>query len=443
MHAGVLPGYPASHGCIRMPMAFAAKMWNWTKMGARVIVTPGELTPVNFSHPLLVAQRVAPQPVIADDPKSDAPAIKSDKGADARPATKPAEFDVGLELRSTLGHVTQTADASGAMPAAVTMSDALPSSNPMPASSEAVAASTEVKPEAQISAETVASDSKPSEQASTETRAPETVAAEVKPADDTATEAKPELTASQSMTIEDKLAETKSDEAPAESKSAEAASDDVKTGTVEITRVDAPAAEAVKATEPKAAETPAEPAKAVADTPDAKKDPSRLPGAEKAVVAKPELPKRTGQIAVFVSRKDSKLYVRQNFAPLFDVPVTIAPSTRMLGTHVFTAQADKTDSNLLRWSVVSLPVTARNAAVTEEDERAARRRKVAGGAPAEARPAPEPNSPAEALDRITVPPEAMARIAEAMSMGGSIIVSDQGINQGETGEGTDFIVSLR
>ena len=45
MHAGVLPGYPASHGCIRMPMAFAVKMWNWTKMGARVVVTPGEMTP--------------------------------------------------------------------------------------------------------------------------------------------------------------------------------------------------------------------------------------------------------------------------------------------------------------------------------------------------------------------------------------------------------------
>ena len=63
MHAGVLPGYPASHGCIRMPMAFAVKMWNWTKMGARVIVTPGEMTPAHFSHPLLVAQKVVPQPV--------------------------------------------------------------------------------------------------------------------------------------------------------------------------------------------------------------------------------------------------------------------------------------------------------------------------------------------------------------------------------------------
>jgi hypothetical protein len=56
---------------------------------------------------------------------------------------------------------------------------------------------------------------------------------------------------------------------------------------------------------------------------------------------------------------------------------------------------------------------------------------------------PPPNSPAEALDRITIPQEAMARIAEALTTGASIVVSDQGVNHSETGEGTDFIVSLR
>jgi endonuclease/exonuclease/phosphatase family metal-dependent hydrolase len=109
---------------------------------------------------------------------------------------------------------------------------------------------------------------------------------------------------------------------------------------------------------------------------------------------------------------------------------------------VFTAEADKNDPNLLHWSVVSLPVTARNASRTDEDDRAARRRKVTGGA--EAKPLPASNSPAEALDRITIAPEAMARIAEVLSTGSSIVVSDHGISQGgETGEGTDFIVPLR
>ena len=36
----------------------------------------------------------------------------------------------------------------------------------------------------------------------------------------------------------------------------------------------------------------------------------------------------------------------------------------------------------------------------------------------------------------------MAKISEMLTSGGSIIVADQGISQGETGEGTDFIVRL-
>jgi hypothetical protein len=189
--------------------------------------------------------------------------------------------------------------------------------------------------------------------------------------------------------------------------------------------------------------TPAEKPETVATTPavapDVKKDTARLPGAEKAVAAKPEPPRRPGLIAVFVSRKDSKLYVRENFKPQFSVPVTIAPGDRPLGTHVFTAETDKNDPNLLRWSVVSLPVTARNAARIDDEDRSARRR-----APAEAKLLPVPNSPAEALDRITIPQDTMTRIAEVLTTGSSIVVSDHGISQGgETGEGTDFIVPLR
>ena len=145
MHQGVLPGYPASHGCIRMPQAFAQKMWNWTRMGARVFVTPGEMTPAPFSHPFLVTQKVVP--VAQDAPQVDAPlGVKSDKGADAKPEAKPdtkaAEADIKIELRSTVGHaLIHTADASGAMPAnaAVTMTDASPAT----ASGEATPAKSE------------------------------------------------------------------------------------------------------------------------------------------------------------------------------------------------------------------------------------------------------------------------------------------------------------
>jgi hypothetical protein len=70
-----------------------------------------------------------------------------------------------------------------------------------------------------------------------------------------------------------------------------------------------------------------------------------------------------------------------------------------------------------------------------------RRRKTIGAV--ETKPVPVPDSPAEALARITIPEDARSRIFDALATGGSIIVSDQGIAGGETGEGTDFIVSLR
>ena len=211
-------------------------------------------------------------------------------------------------------------------------------------------------------------------------------------------------------------------------------------------------AEPAKPDAPKASAKPDESVTAATDARpsavDVKKDQTRLPDTDKPATAKPEpavvtAPKRTGQIAVFISRKDSKLYVRQNFAPLFDVPVKIAPSERPLGTHVFTARADKDDANVLHWSVVSLPAPSRYAERRDEDERATRRRKIAGAVEMKPAPAPLPDSPTEALDRLTIPADAMARITESLTTGGSIVVSDQGINAGETGEGTDFIVSLR
>ena len=122
MHAGVLPGYPASHGCIRMPMAFAVKMWNWTKMGARVIVTPGQLAPQSFSHPMLASLRVPPQPAASLEPTTSV-GDKQDKGApdtqvtDAKPVeTKTASADSMLELRSTVGHTVMSDVTTGNAP---------------------------------------------------------------------------------------------------------------------------------------------------------------------------------------------------------------------------------------------------------------------------------------------------------------------------------------
>ena len=53
LHGGPLPGYAASHGCVRMPYDFAEKLFEKTRIGMRVIISPNEATPVEFSHPAL------------------------------------------------------------------------------------------------------------------------------------------------------------------------------------------------------------------------------------------------------------------------------------------------------------------------------------------------------------------------------------------------------
>jgi hypothetical protein len=53
MHAGVVPGHPASHGCIRLPERFAVRLWGMTKVGARVIITRGDAAPYEITHPRL------------------------------------------------------------------------------------------------------------------------------------------------------------------------------------------------------------------------------------------------------------------------------------------------------------------------------------------------------------------------------------------------------
>jgi hypothetical protein len=69
LHGGPLPGYAASHGCVRMPYDFAEKLFDKTWIGMRVIISPNDATPVDFSHPALFvpnAQALAAAPERAE-----------------------------------------------------------------------------------------------------------------------------------------------------------------------------------------------------------------------------------------------------------------------------------------------------------------------------------------------------------------------------------------
>ncbi len=57
LHGGPLPGYAASHGCVRMPYGFAEKLFDKVRIGMRVIIAPNDAEPVAFSHPALFAPK--------------------------------------------------------------------------------------------------------------------------------------------------------------------------------------------------------------------------------------------------------------------------------------------------------------------------------------------------------------------------------------------------
>ena len=64
LHEGQLPGYPASHGCVRLPHSFAEQIFPLTKIGMRVVIARDDVAPVEFSHPLQTRPTTLAQDVL-------------------------------------------------------------------------------------------------------------------------------------------------------------------------------------------------------------------------------------------------------------------------------------------------------------------------------------------------------------------------------------------
>ena len=293
MHEGVLPGFAASHGCIRMPTDFASRLWLITRLGVRVVVARNDPAPYEFEHPKLFSPQLKPVAQLSE----------------AQP-----------ELRSTI------ASAELARPVTVAQADT---------------------PDAARLSDSVT-------QAGAPAAAP---------------------------TVETPSADTSS--------------------------------------EPEKREpTEAEPNK---------------PMSPRNRTAEPV--KHAGQVAVFVSKQEKKIFVRQGFVPVFEMPIEIANPEQPLGTHVFTAMEVKDGGAHMRWNAITMPAEHSGSPVEVRSKR--------GGKNAE-QPAPiahakAPSTAAQALDRINLPPEAIERISELLVPGSSLVVSDHGLGR-ETGRYTEFIV---
>jgi hypothetical protein len=138
--------------------------------------------------------------------------------------------------------------------------------------------------------------------------------------------------------------------------------------------------------------------------------------------------------SVFISRKTQRLYVRQAFEPILEVPVTIQDPGRPIGTHVFTATGSIDGAADLRWTVVSLKGS-------HGDARVAAARRNAAGVPDVEPAAADAGGANAALDRIAIPADVADRIAGMISPRSSVIVSDETLSQ-ETGKGTEFVVVM-
>ena len=93
LHGGPLPGYPASHGCIRMPFHFAERLFDETQLGFRVIVAPRDVAPIEIAHPFLSRLR----------PDVDAQAQAAARASEADQAASKADqarFAVGAAFRA-------------------------------------------------------------------------------------------------------------------------------------------------------------------------------------------------------------------------------------------------------------------------------------------------------------------------------------------------------
>jgi len=380
LHEGENIGHPASHGCIRMPREFAMKLFSVTKVGVRVIIARNELKPAPFADARLFVHKAMPAPAAA----AAAPA--------APEATRTAQ--AGDDNKKT----DAVALPKSEMPAAAAAAAPEPAKTVL-VSDKATEASEPPKPEAAATAVLAATD----------TAAP-------------AGDAQPKL---QPL-------------ATAEAKAAAPPSQQDGLAKLVAAPPPPPSASPPAATE-KLRGTAATPAVAL----DPPSDAAPAPAVKPTTLVETGHAATQGPVSIFVSRKEKKIYVRQNFSPLFYAPVTIDHPEHPFGTHVFTAMAYLDDGATLRWNVVSLPgeppKAKRDADNGRRTTRNGRREEPVVKPLGEL---PPPQTPAEALARIDIPQDAIDRISAMIVPGSSLVVSDQGLGE-ETGEGTDFIVVTR
>jgi hypothetical protein len=363
LHAGALPGYPASHGCIRLPYDFAGRLFEMSRRGMRVVVARDDMAPVDFAHPALFR------------PATSSPAQGPGQNQVEDPDLSQAGPEARIENATFASQPTRRSLAADKAAAAEAAAERVRQARRALSRAREEAGDYLDKLEVAEGAKRMA-------------------AAIIREAD-----------ALLGAKVSSKEAETlKAAKTKAQERLAAAQAEIDAIHAQAKGKIDAAVAARAEARAAREASTAAE---------------------EEAKLA------ALAPVSVFISRKTQRLYVRQSFEPLFETGVTIRNPHAPIGTTLFTAVGYAgNDTDELRWSALSMypdPLRPRSAPGLQPRSGEPRRTEAVVAK--------------AALDRISIPREAMDRINELVAPGSSLIISDEAMSR-ETSKGTDFVVVM-
>ena len=431
MHAGVVPGYRASHGCIRLPYSFAKTFYDKTNVGGRVVITQDEVVPVAFEHEALFRPLPANDPVPVQGAGTEARVAVNDKGpgTDAIAnlmAVTPAMADETVtpppsgKPRSRAEAVRMLAEKTRRLQDEMKTAEAA-----KVASSEKAKATLRAADDAEARLKSVRQPFEGVLKAAGAADAARAAAADAyrkflrsagTPAD-TSARARIE---DKELELEDRLLDltVEADAARANAAQAELAIADAKSA---FTLADANKQKAID--EVKSAVT-------------------SLRSAQTALIEiQKEQQRRARQLAIFISLKSQKLYIRQGFEPVQEMPISVDDPPGAIGTHVFTAMDYDASGNNFVWQLISAQQP--RLAAGQSDDSSGKKKKNKDNAVAVGATSPINIEAARvALDAIRIPQDTRDTIAELARPGMSLIISEKDLS-GETGKGTEFVVLTR
>ena len=418
LHAGVVPGYPASHGCIRLTYAFAPKFFEMSSVGDNVIVSRGRPKPTPIEHPALF-QPLPPPPLPTVGELTPIVPVES---TSSRLPTIAAGTTSPVILAKAEAPTTVDGEAQTQLDDESPSSRPEPSNEPMKADAHPVEDSDPNRVHA-ITPDTTSAASDPVANTTNN------------PVDAAKAKAVATVAAAPQVSVATPVADPPSP--PSSAKASNPAPAGPVTPPPAAPKVDAGvAAAAVQAAEPRSDKPlrvlftrrtqrdriigvqqifasmgylPAQKFDGTMGKPTivAIRAFQKASGMPETGAFNDDLVKKVYQVAGKGEPPTGHLYVRQNLDDVFDAPVSFRDPDHPLGTHVYTALKFAPSDTKVRW--VTLDV--QDGQGTE--------------------------SP---LDRLEIPADIRQKISERLTPGSTFIVADTSISSANLPRGGDFVV---